>query len=402
MNRIMFVEDERQLLAGLLRELEQRRFDWDISFYAGGRLAIDACEARSPHALLLDLGALGVSGLDLLRDVRRAHPDAVRIVLAGRAAPELIAMALPLAHHCLVRPSDPEEIERLILRGLTLRGRLSDPVLSGFVSGGDALPAVPIHAELAEAISCTKRSPGDLTDIITQDGEIVDHLRELVNSPFLGLSTPVRDPYEAIQILGPSTLKALVLELELFRACRSVNGLASEIETLRRHGIEAAATSARLAAGTNDWNVARIAGLLHDLGRLLMVDIAPEPYAEVLRQAEAGTRPLGDLERERFGFTHADLGAYAAGWWGLPWSIVEPIAFHHDPLPLWWDHDFDARHAVYLAEHLLNEATGLECDWDGEPTVSLAIHGLEELVDELRVAEAADTDDAPARERRAG
>jgi len=298
-------------------------------------------------------------------------------VLAGRAAPEVLLQALPNAQQSFPGPFDADELEQTIARTIRLQARLADPAMRELLREGEALPRVPLFAQLSGVVRSEGANVGMLTEVVIQDRSIVDRMLRLVNSSFFGLSTPVVDPRDAIAILGSTTLQALVLNLELFRAARDSGCPGLETEELRAHALEAADLASHLVMGTNVWNHARVAAMLHDLGRVVLGVAAPDDYARVLALVRNTRQPLTEVEYRTFGFTHADLGACAASLWGLPWSIVEPIAVHHDTSPTWFDEAFDARHAVYVAELLLNDGICRESASMDELTVALAVHGLE-------------------------
>jgi len=74
-----------------------------------------------------------------------------------------------------------------------------------------------------------------------------------------------------------------------------------------------------------------MAGLLHDLGKLILLTNFPNPYKQVLAEAQGSDRNLWDMEYEAFGTSHAEIGAYLMGLWSLDTPIIEAIAFHHCP-----------------------------------------------------------------------
>ena len=71
--------------------------------------------------------------------------------------------------------------------------------------------------------------------------------------------------------------------------------------------------------------------MLHDIGKLILARDFPRQYGEVLTGAQECGYAVSDLEREAFGADHADLGAYLLGLWGLPSTLIEAVAFHHEP-----------------------------------------------------------------------
>ncbi len=377
MRRVLFVEDERQILARLCQELPARRPAWDISFLTGAGNALRTCETSEPDVVVLDLGGLGVFGLQLLRDLRASHPGAACIVLAGRSGPELLLPAVPLARHCITKPFDLDDIEHTVARTIATKKRLDQPAILELLGHGSRLPGTPLFTSLTETIQTDGAAAGDLASVVAEDPAIVDRILNLVNSSFFGLTTPVRDHRDAIAILGPTTLQALVLNLELFRAASASDCGGLDSEELRAHSFAAAELASRFVIGTNAWNHARVAALLHDMGRVVFGVAAPEEYARVLTLVRNTRQPLAEVEVRTFGFTHADLGACAASLWGLPWTLVEPIAVHHDASPGWLDDAFDARHAVYTAELVLDERSSSVQARADELEVAIARHGLE-------------------------
>ncbi len=382
MHRIIVVEDERQTLAEVFEDLPVRRPDWDVAFVTGADSA--TCDEQPADVVVLDLRALDTFGLQLLGHLRENHPETTCIVLAAFAEPKLALRALARAQHCLTKPFAVRELEELIDRSLALKERLANPALRELLRDGAALPRVPLFSKLGDLIADDSATPGQLVEVVSQDAAIVERMLGLVNSTFFGISTTVKDPSEATAILGPTTLRALVLNLELFRAARITDCPGLDVEYLRSHALADAAVASRLVEGTNAWNHVRVAGLLHDLGRIVFASADPNAYAEALAIADGDDGSLAQAETQVFGFTHADVGACAANLWGLPWTIVEPIALHHDRSPTWFDEPFDERHAVYIAELLLNEGQSGETASVDQLTVALAVHGLEDELDGWR------------------
>jgi HD-like signal output (HDOD) protein len=157
-----------------------------------------------------------------------------------------------------------------------------------------------------------------------------------VNSAAIGLARRISTPFEAVQYLGFGTVRSLVLAAHIFSSFSVRPGLRGfSLNQLWRH----AAGSGLLArmimrlerSAVADAEDANIAGMLHDVGKLILADTLPDRFQQACDLACQRGIPLHEAELEVLGATHAGVGAYLFGLWGLPSSIVEAVAFHHAP-----------------------------------------------------------------------
>ena len=150
-------------------------------------------------------------------------------------------------------------------------------------------------------------------------------------------------------------LRALVLSAGAFRAFapgRPIEGFS--VEALETHSARVARLAAELLPDRSDAEDAFTAGMLHDLGKLLLASHRPDELALVLAAARESGRPLHALEYERTGVSHAEIGAYLLTLWGLPHPIVHAVAHHHAPDRLDTDR-LDPPAAVHIADLLVTE-----------------------------------------------
>jgi HD-like signal output (HDOD) protein len=158
---------------------------------------------------------------------------------------------------------------------------------------------------------------------------------QLVNSAFFGLRRHMSSPAEAAMLLGLDTIKTLVLWIHVFSnfTCRPVRGFS--IERLSEHCLRAGLLAREIArAEAQDARTqeeAMTAGLLHDIGRLVLATNRPDLYEQAHAAAVEQSIPLSQAEHALCGTTHAGMGAYLLGLWGLPFNIVEAVALHHNP-----------------------------------------------------------------------
>ena len=124
--RVLFVDDEPNVLSGLRRMLHPMRRQWDMHFAQGGAEALEALAAAPFDIVVADMRMPGIDGAALLAEVSRTHPRIMRIVLSGQANREAVLRGVGAAHQYLSKPCDAEEIRRRLERLFALRDLLAN------------------------------------------------------------------------------------------------------------------------------------------------------------------------------------------------------------------------------------------------------------------------------------
>jgi putative nucleotidyltransferase with HDIG domain len=185
-------------------------------------------------------------------------------------------------------------------------------------------------------------------------------LLQLVNSAFFGMSREIATVPVAVGYLGFEVLKQLVLTVELFCTFSSEwRTPGFSIEEIQRHSHWVAALASRLAIAPQQTAAVSIAALLHDVGKLILAARLRKPFEQALKVSFEENRPLYLVEEELTGTSHAQIGAYLLGLWGLPPAVVEAVSDHHHSLEPAAGGDLDIGRAVHIADLLANEAEAL-------------------------------------------
>lgn len=334
--QILFVDDEPNVLQGLQRMLRTMRNEWEMDFATGGEEALRKLEQASFDVIVSDMRMPGMNGAQLLKEVARKYPDVVRIVLSGHSDREYILQLVTTTHQYLAKPCDAETIKDTVNRACALRDLLASRELGAVVSQIKALPSLPsLYTRIIEILQSDDPSLQKIGEIVSEDIAMSAKVLQLVNSSFFGIARRISNPVQAVMFLGLETVKALVLSVQIFAKWESSKVKGFDIETLWHHSMTTGAMAKRLAEterlSSREADEAFTAGLLHDVGKLILAASLPDAYQKVLTTSKAQRIPLWEAEEQTFGTSHAEVGAYLLGLWGLPTSIVEAVAWHHRP-----------------------------------------------------------------------
>jgi putative nucleotidyltransferase with HDIG domain len=335
MRRVLFVDDEPNVLDGLRRMLRPLRTEWDMQFAPNGPAALELMAAQPVDVLVTDMRMPGMDGDELLAAVRRLHPLTVRIVLTGQCTREAMLRLVRLAHRVFAKPCDPDELRAAVQRACLLQDLLRSPALVALVGQLGSLPAPPaLYTQIVAELEKPDGSLADVGQLIARDVGMTAKLLQMANSSLLGLRSRSTTPLQALQALGAETTKALVLLSDVFTRYDPAALRPFSINDLWDHSHAVAALAGAIAhfeGARSHVAEARLVGLLHDIGRLALVSQRPAEYREALRRARDECLTLVAAERRVFGATHAEVGAYLLGLWGLPDGVVEAVAWHHAP-----------------------------------------------------------------------
>jgi len=174
----------------------------------------------------------------------------------------------------------------------------------------------------------------DIADVIITDAALTARLLQIVNSPFYSFPNEVDTITMAITIVGTTQLRDLAMATLVIQKFNNIPEQLVSPEKFWCHNI-ACATAARTIVtelGIKQSERVFVAGLLHDIGKLLMYLAHPDLSFELLELSKArADLDMNQLEETAFGYDHAALGAALMKEWGLPESLIEPVKYHHTP-----------------------------------------------------------------------
>ncbi len=208
---------------------------------------------------------------------------------------------------------------------------LDRTALKRVTEGMVALPTLPLVASrLLEAVARPDTDSETVGRILSLDPALTARTLRLANSEFYGFPRKVGSVDLAVVVLGANTIRDLVLSASIMPSLDCFDG---EMEGLWNHSL-ACGVAARSLAERCRYRLsgeAYAAGILHDIGKVVLRQTDPERFQAVLAMARDQGQSMEEAERGLFGSSHAEVGAWLAERWGLPADMVEAIASHHRP-----------------------------------------------------------------------
>jgi putative nucleotidyltransferase with HDIG domain len=348
MIRIVFVDDEANVLEAMQRTMRPMRNEWGMEFVSSGSAALESLAKNPADVIVSDMRMPGMDGWQLLAEVKRLYPQTVRLVLSGHADPGAIMRLVGSAHQYISKPGETATLKAAIAQTQLLKQLLSTDRLGALVGSVGTLPSCP--KAFQEISSCLRRpnaSVADAARIIRSDVAMTANLMKLVNSAFFGSRREITSVDKAVAYLGLDTVAALALGHSLFQSGGSSEPGGVNLEQLWRHSLQTA-TAARAIALVEKFPPARadaafLAGMLHDVGRVV--------YATRITPKTGETAGANEDSADEINLRHAEVGAYLLGLWGFPSHIVAAVALHHTP-SLRADAGFDLTVLLHIADRL--------------------------------------------------
>ncbi|MFH2058236.1 MAG: response regulator [Pseudomonadota bacterium] len=377
--KILFVDDETDVLNGLEKSLTPMADLWYMAFVKNGQTALKLLEQEKFDVILSDMVMPGMDGSQLLDVVCSRYPSMVRILLCERSGQDMIVKS---AQQYLPKPCDRETLVFSITRACSLKSILDSRVLKGLLGRIENLPSIPaLYGQIVKELSSKDASAASVGDIIAKDMGMTAKVLQLINSSFFGMPRHISSANEAVILLGIDVVKTLILGIEVFSRFDGALSVIS-VNQIHDHCARTAIMAKQIALLENmepkTADNAMICAILHDLGKLLLAENFPDEYKQAVDMAKEKDMAMFHAEKAAFGVTHSEVGAYLLGLWGLPRDIIEGIAFHHRPGRV-VSNNFELSGLVHVAdllEHHEKQGRGPDMEPAGLDRVYLEKLGL--------------------------
>jgi HD-like signal output (HDOD) protein/CheY-like chemotaxis protein len=331
---ILFVDDEKAILKAFQRSM--RGSGLTIFIAQDGQTALDVLACQEIDIIISDMRMPKMSGQQLLRKVKELYPTTIRLILSGQAdEKEITKITLDGSSKLyLLKPWDSQFLLKTIRQLLDVREVLRNRNLFEIINKMTGLCTLPhIFNKLTDIIS-QETDIQQITEVIREDPAIVARILHIANSAFYDIKTGSIN--QAIVCLGLAAVKSIILSTSLCDSLENPGMGIFKKEVLWRHASITNKVVGKLypkLIGKSIPNTASTVGLLHNIGRIVLLDQFPDTYKQIeVALQEQRNVSLDQLECEFLGVSHQEVGGCLLEWWGLPYPIVETAMFHHNPL----------------------------------------------------------------------
>lgn len=332
--RVLFVDDDLKLLQGV-RRVFLNEPGIEALFAPSGQEGLEILGKEPVDIVVADMRMPCMDGASFLAEVRLRNPEAVRIVLSGHSDPTILLRSVRPAHQFLSKPCDFAELKDTLCRLYNLRALVANPSAARIISQVDALPVLresldALSRDLSEADCDLSR----VAETVANDAGLAATLLKTVNSSFFAPPCRLESIHQAVTYLGVDILRSLIRDEGLFNVVGPAWRPGFSLRGLRDHSRNAAAAAKAMAESGPLGVSADLCfkcGLLHDAGKLILLDRFADEYAAVIVLCKAENISVIEAERRLLDVTHAELGAYLLGLWGFPELLVRAVSGHHEP-----------------------------------------------------------------------
>jgi len=330
--KILFVDDEIPILKSLNRLFMDT--DYEIFTAGSGKEALELLETEKIDMVITDMRMPEMDGCQLLQKVKELYPRSLRIILSGYAEKATILEALQksIAKLYILKPWENSKLLLLVDQLFETENILRNSNLLGLINTVDDLPTLKSsYLKIMNLID----SDADLMKIasaIECDQSVATRILHIINSAFYEVKTG--SVKQAIAYLGLSSIRNILLATSIVDSF-NMNGIyGTRLELLWSHAFISSKIvniiyEKLLFKKLSEHETS--AGLLHNIGIVLLLKIYPQKYIEIFQQAEKEGLSLLEIEQEVLNVTHQQTGGYLLRWWELPHPIIEAALYHHTP-----------------------------------------------------------------------
>lgn len=358
MKRILFVDDETQILKAFVRAFSDD--DFEVITTESVENAFEVLAKGGIHMVISDMRMPVMNGYDFLSTVKEKYPSVLRVLLSGYSDERIVFKALQknIAKLYMFKPWENKRLKSTISNLIETQDILNDHDLLTLISNVDHLPTIPDNYIKVIRLIEDEAGALEISRFIEQDQSMASKILHVANSAYYGGKTG--SIQQAVTQIGLKGTRELVLSTSIIDAFSNEKSLQSKMEKIWDHAFM---TNKMLHYIYNKILEKKLpqdyqsAGLLHNIGVVFLLNYFGRKYLELMVELKKEGKEVVDLERSKFGSTHMEAGGYLLDYWGFPFSMVEAALYHHNPFN---EHIVNGEliNALHAAQYFAGKKTG--------------------------------------------
>jgi HD-like signal output (HDOD) protein/CheY-like chemotaxis protein len=332
MKKLLFVDDAPEILSAIKRSFFDT--EYEVLTAENGTDALAVMEAGDISLVVSDLRMPDMDGYQLLSAIKRSYPKVIRILLSGYADERIVMKALKknVAKVYLLKPWDNDVLLKLINQLIDTETLLGSRDLLSLINNMEELPTIKSsYRHILSLIDQDAEIP-EIIRAIETDQSIASKILHIANSAFYGLRTG--SVAHAVKYLGLNAMRSLVMTTPIVDAA----GATEPAKQLAGQQLQIAMKANMMINLIYERflhkkveEMANIAGLLHNVGKTLLLSVYQQRYLTVLAGALEGGLDITQAERDAFQVSYPEAGGYLLQWWDMPFPLVEAAVYHNNP-----------------------------------------------------------------------
>lgn len=297
--------------------------------------------------------------IETLTKIKDEYPHIFIVVIASAENKLSVNDIYRFAHQILSEPCNYDGLISSFARRDRMVKYLHDGKLMGLINKVSDLPTIPeTYLRLEDELKNDNMSLQRISSILSEDLSFTVKILHIVNSPFFGLKYKINNVLQAVSLLGVNIIKSLVLYHHTFSISPIGPKHRKYFEELWVHSNKVGRYAEQILFDTTNNEIemmeeAYIAGLLHDIGKVVMLSVNGYPD-NIFSMVEAKNLRYTNAEYNIYGTSHSEIGAYFLTLWGLPERTANAVYSHNNPSMVDFN-KFTVENAVFIANLLAHD-----------------------------------------------
>ena len=344
--KILLIDNNDNQLLELKQELHKSRAQF--AHVTGLNAAVSALSQHQFNVVICTAMVDNSKGNAIFEMIAKKFPAIVRILIDSNEQQEQSAV-----HYCFAKPLACQTIIKTITQLSKNNQAITKDIIVKTIANIKVLPSPPkVYMQLNSILKASNTDSQKIAQIIQQDPALTAKVLQFSNNTFATGTKPMMNISDAITKMGIDTLCCIVMTAELFSYKPDIKNFSILDEQL--HSL----ATAKLAASMVKQELkqdAMIAGLLHDIGKVVLYEVNEKSTALFFMHRINDDDNIA-LENKIFASDHSHVGGYLLHTWGFSYQIIEAVVLHHQPEKLLLK-SFGIAQAVYLANILIRKQT---------------------------------------------